>query len=561
MIQDKEELRRRLRRIDSRGYKSYKDIEGRYQFEDFELIIDHVQGDPFAAPSRLRACFPNTFPDWAYANRSREIALRDFLTRQFDRNISRLAKGNRGSGKSGTLQILRPGQEILERTAIVLYGDKVEVRFLAGLPAFGRRIAGMQAEELLLVEAPAIVRQSLAFGVLNETRLREHLLTNEDADALRQKLSGLGLIAFIADGALLPRASGVDPRPLKEGILFQSPPALKVEVELPNRKLSGMGIPEGITLVVGGGYHGKSTLLRAIELGVYNHIPGDGREFVVTLPNAAKARAEDGRYVEKTDISPFINNLPQGKDTKRFSTSNASGSTSQAANVIEALEAGAGALLIDEDTSATNFMIRDYRMQQLVPKEREPITPFIDKARQLYQDMGVSSIVVVGGSGLYFDIADRVICMIDYQPHDLTEEAKAISRRYREARLSEGGESFGPIAARHPVGQSMDARKGRMEKVKAHALRSIQFGYEEIDMSAVEQVVEDGQLRAIGDALLYARQYLDGQSLAEALEEVMVDIEANSLDVLSRQKSGHYSAFRKLELAAALNRLRGMQVK
>ncbi|MCB0592573.1 MAG: ABC-ATPase domain-containing protein [Phaeodactylibacter sp.] len=561
MIQDKEELRRRLRRIDGRGYKSYKDIEGRYQFEDFELIIDHVQGDPFAAPSRLRACFPNTFPDWAYANRSREIALRDFLTRQFDRNISRLAKGNRGSGKSGTLQILRPGQEILERTAIVLYGDKVEVRFLAGLPAFGRRIAGMQAEELLLVEAPAIVRQSLAFGVLNETRLREHLLTNEDADALRQKLSGLGLIAFIADGALLPRASGVDPRPLNEGILFQSPPALKVEVELPNRKLSGMGIPEGITLVVGGGYHGKSTLLRAIELGVYNHIPGDGREFVVTLPNAAKARAEDGRYVEKTDISPFINNLPQGKDTKRFSTSNASGSTSQAANVIEALEAGAGALLIDEDTSATNFMIRDYRMQQLVPKEREPITPFIDKARQLYQDMGVSSIVVVGGSGLYFDIADRVICMIDYQPHDLTEEAKAISRRYREERLSEGGESFGPIAARHPVGQSMDARKGRMEKVKAHALRSIQFGYEEIDMSAVEQVVEDGQLRAIGDALLYARQYLDGQSLAEALEEVMVDIEANSLDVLSRQKSGHYSAFRKLELAAALNRLRGMQVK
>ena len=561
MIQDKEELRRRLRRIDGRGYKSYKDIEGRYQFEDFELIIDHVQGDPFAAPSRLRACFPNTFPDWAYANRSREIALRDFLTRQFDRNISRLAKGNRGSGKSGTLQILRPGQEILERTAIVLYGDKVEVRFLAGLPAFGRRIAGMQAEELLLVETPAIVRQSLAFGVLNETRLREHLLTNEDADALRQKLSGLGLIAFIADGALLPRASGVDPRPLNEGILFQSPPALKVEVELPNRKLSGMGIPEGITLVVGGGYHGKSTLLRAIELGVYNHIPGDGREFVVTLPNAAKARAEDGRYVEKTDISPFINNLPQGKDTKRFSTGNASGSTSQAANVIEALEAGAGALLIDEDTSATNFMIRDYRMQQLVPKEREPITPFIDKARQLYQDMGVSSIVVVGGSGLYFDIADRVICMIDYQPHDLTEEAKAISRRYREARLSEGGESFGPIAARHPVGQSMDARKGRMEKVKAHALRSIQFGYEEIDMSAVEQVVEDGQLRAIGDALLYARQYLDGQSLAEALEEVMADIEANSLDVLSRQKSGHYSAFRKLELAAALNRLRGMQVK
>ena len=101
-----------------------------------------------------------------------------------------------------------------------------------------------------------------------------------------------------------------------------------------------MGIRKGITLIVGGGYHGKSTLLKALEAGVYNHIAGDGREFVITDDTAFKLRAEDGRSITGVDISPFIKNLPNKKDTVHFSTEDASGSTSQAANLMEALESG-----------------------------------------------------------------------------------------------------------------------------------------------------------------------------------------------------------------------------
>jgi len=560
-MKTREELRSLLRRIDGKGYNAYKELQGAYHFDDFELYADHVQGDPFASPSRLRIRLDNRFPEWACQGRSRQVALRDFLARQFAGAIRRLAKGQRGSGKSGAVFIDQPGQEILERTAVVLEGKQIEVRFQVGLPAFGRRIAGQQAAAILLEELPAIIGHSLFPEVLDEEKLREHLLTNEDADALRGQLEALGLVAFVANGALLPRASGVDPRPLAGGLPFRSPPSMEVEVQLPNRRLAGMGIPKGITLITGGGYHGKSTLLRAIELGIYNHLPGDGREFVASNPQAVKIRAEDGRFVEKVNITPFINNLPQAADTARFSTPNASGSTSQAANVMEALEAGAQALLIDEDTSATNFMIRDHRMQQLVPKDKEPITPFVDKARQLYEELGVSSIIVVGGSGLYFDIADKVLCMLEYEPQDLTGRAHEIARLYPQDREGEGGAGFGKLSQRTPIARSIDAQKGAREKVRAFATRSLQFGTEEIDLSAVEQLVDNSQLNAIGDALLYARKYMGGRPLPEVLDRVMADISSGSLDVLSRRKESHYAAFRKLELAAALNRLRSLRVE
>ncbi|UCC91601.1 MAG: ABC-ATPase domain-containing protein, partial [Candidatus Aenigmatarchaeota archaeon] len=415
-IRKAEDLKNILRRIDGRGYKAYRDIEGIYSFENFTLFVDHVQGDPFATPSRIRVRVPQEvagFPKDTFKSKSREIALRDFLTRRFSEAARKFCRGNRGTGNSGTISIDRPGQEILERTSAFVEEFHLEARFVMGLPAFGRRIASRHAEAMFFEELPKIVENSLFFESLDSKSLYQHIETNEDTDFLRDQLDKKNLIAFVADKSVLPRASGIDPRPLTEGkvVPFESPKSLKVRIKLPNKgEITGMGIRKGITLIVGGGYHGKSTLLKALELGVYNHIPGDGREFVVTNPYAVKIRAEDGRRIEKADISPFITNLPFSQETKEFSTDNASGSTSQAANIIESLEAGAQALLIDEDTSATNFMIRDHRMQELVSKDKEPITPFIDKARQLHKDFGVSTILVIGGSGDYFDVADHVIC-------------------------------------------------------------------------------------------------------------------------------------------------------
>ena len=562
-------LREILRRIDGRGYKAYQDLgRQRFQFPGFELVVDHIQGDPFAAPSRFHVRVPQgvaTFPPQTFSNRSREVALRDFLVRAFAREARHVSE-RRGSGKSGQLFIDTPGQEILERSACQVNKDYVELRFFAGLPAAGRRILGGEAEEMLVQALPVIVEDVLYFRNLDQKALWEHVEASEDTDTLRASLETLGLVAFIADDSVLPRRSGVDDRPLVRAVPFRSPEHLRVTMEAPNRgAVTGMGIPQGVTLIVGGGFHGKSTLLRALELGVYNHIPGDGRELVVADPTALKVRAEDGRSVVGVDISPFIDRLPGGVDTRWFTTENASGSTSQAANIAEALEAGSRLLLVDEDTSATNFMIRDRRMQALVEKRHEPITPFVDQVRRLYQDHGVSTVLVMGGSGDYFDVADTVIAMVEYVPKEVAEEARAIAQKYPTDRVSEGKDHFGPIPKRIPLSESLDPRKGRREvNLKARGTRTLLFGRDEIDLTHVEQVVEDGQVKAIGYAMAYARQrYMDGGTpLREILGQVQRDVQQAGLDGISHiPYPPDLVGFRSQELAAAVNRLRTLRVK
>ncbi|MEO1070616.1 MAG: ABC-ATPase domain-containing protein, partial [Cyanobacteria bacterium J06638_6] len=409
----KEILYDQLYRLDGKGYGAYKTLKGEYDYGDFVLHIDHVQGDPFAAPSRVRVVVPQAiagFPPALWDLPCRAIALADYLTRGFYR-VAQGQERRSGSGKSGQIAIVRPSQAVLDRSAARVTPEAVELRFTVGLPAFGRRIAGRQAADLLCHAVPELVAKTLFYTALDAAKIQCHINTVEDGEALRTQLADHKLVAFVADGAMLPRRSGVDDRPLEvHPIPFRSPDSLRVTLTCPHAgAVTGMGIPQGITLIVGGGYHGKSTLLRAIEAAVYNHIPADGRHQVVTASAAVKVRAEDGRSIAGVDISPFIGSLPQGQSTLSFSTPNASGSTSQAANIIEAIEAGATALLVDEDTSATNFMIRDRRMQALIAKDKEPITPFIDQIRQLYDDYGVSTILVMGGSGDYFDVADTVI--------------------------------------------------------------------------------------------------------------------------------------------------------
>jgi predicted ABC-class ATPase len=562
------QLYQRLHSLDGQSYKAYKSLRGAYDFEQFTLHLDHIQGDPFAAPSQVRVWLPQStaqFPAQLYATPSRAVALADFINRQLYRGAQDYSD-RLGSGKSGLISVTRPSQAVLPRSTVQVSTEGVELRFTVGLPAFGRRIAGRQAATLLCENVPDLVQAAACYPSLDAAAIQHQVTVVEDADWLRSRLGQLNLVAFVAAGAILPRRSGVDERPLTgaEAVPFQVPESLQVTVDLPNRGImTGMGIPPGITLMVGGGYHGKSTLLKAIEAGIYNHIPGDGREYVVTDPAAVKVRAEDGRSVTAVDISPFINHLPQGKSTQAFSTPNASGSTSQAANIMEALEVGAQVLLVDEDTSATNFMIRDRRMQTLIAKAREPITPFVDKVRQLYTDHGVSTLLVMGGSGDYFDMADTVIALDSYVPRDVTKEAKAIARQYRTDRAAEGGNQFGPLTPRALRPQGIDPSRGKRDvKLKVRATDEIQFGQEDIDLSAVEQLVESGQVRAIAAAMVYAqRYYLDGQTpLTLVLERVLEDVERHGFDCLDDRKSGDLVAFRGLELAAALNRLRTLQV-
>ena len=566
-----ERLRQILLRIDGRGYKAYKDLAGRYDYSGFVLFIDHVQGDPFAAPTRARVRVPQRvagFPPSLFATRPRAIALADYLARAVDRAIRRHVRGNRGTGKSGLMGIDAGGQEVLERTAVRVTPEYVEAVLVMGLPAAGRTVLGRQALEMLTGELPQVVAAGLFYRNLDRAAAERHVAVVEDQESLREQLPEHNLVAFLADGSLLPRESGVSERPLTQGrvVPLKSPETLRVTLLTPNRgAVTGLGIPEGVTLIVGGGYHGKSTLLRALERCVYPHIPGDGREYVVTIPSAVKIRAEDGRRVERVNISPFINNLPFGTSTTDFCTDDASGSTSQAANIMEALEVGAKLLLVDEDTSATNFMIRDARMQALVAKEKEPITPFLDKVRQLYTDLGVSTVLVMGGSGDYFDAANTVILMDEYRPRDVTAEAKRIASTYVSQRKEEGGAHFGQWSPRRPRPESFDPRRGRKAvKIDAHGVDTIVFGRTTIDLHHVEQLVDPSQTRAIGDALLYlAERYLDGQrTLAEVVAAVERDLDRHGLQVLAPFSRGvpDYARPRRFEIAAALNRLRTLRV-
>ncbi|MEA1964792.1 MAG: ABC-ATPase domain-containing protein [Candidatus Aerophobetes bacterium] len=560
-----EDLKSILKRIDGRGYKAYRDIKGQYKFENFELYIDHVQADPYASPSKVRARVRQKtagFPLSLFKNRIRKIALEDYFARTFYQNIKQISKGHRDSGKSGSINILPCSQQILERTSISVNEDIVEARFTMGLPAKGRRILSKEASEMFFEEIPPIIGSSLFYKNLKSGELKNHIEVAEDAEYIRKHLKEKNLIAFVASGSCLPRASGVDERPLRKekAILFKSPSSLEVSFHPPHKKeIRGMGIPQGITLIVGGGYHGKSTLLNALAVGCYNHIPKDGREFVVSSPDTVKIRAEDGRFIKNTDISPFIHNLPSGEDTRFFSTLNASGSTSQASNIIEALEIGAKVLLIDEDTSATNFMVRDRRMQELVNKEKEPITPLIDKIRLLYKELKVSAILVMGGSGDYFDVADTVILMDTYQPVDASEKAKSISNSYKLHRSFEGGSKFGVIKDRMPLPESFRPYRGRGDKVKikSRGINGIDFGYEKIDLSSVEQLVEEGQTRSIGDLIYYAgKEIFDGKiTLKKALKLIEERLKENLLDSIFSFLSGEYAIPRKYEIAAAINRL------
>ncbi|KYO64809.1 hypothetical protein ATZ99_18670 [Thermovenabulum gondwanense] len=537
-MKNKMELYETLNRINNKGYKAYKDIEGVYDFGQFTLFIDHVQSDPFAPPSRVRvrvSMKESGFEGKLFSTKERKIAFEDYISRKIYGEILKLPK-LKGTGNSGVIFIDCGGQEILERTSVKIDNDFVEARISIGLPAFGRKINSKSAERIFFEFLPILVKRALTYENYDKKEAEKWVKLYEDQEYIRKILLDIGLIAFIKDGSILPRESGISDKPLKKGkvIPFISPESLRVEIELPNNgKITGMGIKKGVTLIVGGGYHGKTTLLKALERGVYNHIPGDGREFVITVKDAVKIRAEDGRRVEKVDISPFIANLPDGQDTKRFSTENASGSTSQAANIMEAVEIGTSLLLLDEDTCATNFMIRDARMQKLVAKEKEPITPFIDRVRQIYEEMGISTILVMGGSGDYFDVADCVIKMQDYRPYDVTEEARKIAFQLKTDRRVERAE--GPITVTPRVIMKEGLELRGKEKIKSRDVDTLQYGGEFIELDYVEQLVDRSQTSAVGEIIRYAvKKYVDGKrTLKEIVEMVFEDIEKYGLDIIS----------------------------
>ena len=553
-----------LKKIHNKGYTSYKQLKGTYQFDVYSLTFDHIQGDPFASPTRISIRIPIVkagFHRELWNSPARKIALEDFLRRSIACTINIHVKGHRGSGKSGQVKIEQGGQQILLRNAVLLTPEFLEARLTVGLPASGRTVLGNEAIEIFCNELPLVVEKSLFFNNHDTTTIHHHIATVEDQEALRLWLKEQKLVAFIADDAILPRRSGIEDLPLKEDVVpFHSPDTLAFTPSLPNAgKIRGMGIPQGVTLIVGGGFHGKSTLLHALERGIYNHVPGDGREKVATDSTAVKIRAEDGRSISNVNISPFINCLPFGRETDHFTTENASGSTSQAANIIEAIECGANSLLIDEDTSATNFMIRDKRMQQLVKQDKEPITPYLYRIRELHEKLNISTVIVIGGSGDYFDVADTVIMMDNYTPKDVTNEAKQLKLPVRNDRSIKDLPPLTKTSSRKPTKNSLDPGKGRQDiKIDAKDRNTLAYGLHTIDLSKVEQLIDIGQTRTIGWIMNYYVEHFcsENKNLVEGLEACFSTLTKTGLDGFIPYKVGNLALPRLFEVAAAINRIR-----
>ena len=553
-----DDLASRLRGLERRGYPAYKSIRGAWEGDGFTLFVDHVQGDPFATPSSLRIRIPHERhgipPEW-FSTPVRRVALADLLLDVFAEETAELSAG--GSGGSGRVKVDAGGAEILARTGCLIFDAYLELRFRVGLPARGRSILGHAAARLLTEDLPTAAR-AVAWDALDPGEVKAQVELVEDHRHLQGQLAERGLVAFVRDGAVLPRASGVSSSPLEGAVPFRSPERLRVRLPtLHHGEVEGMGVPEGVTLLVGGGFHGKTTLLEALQLGVYPHVPGDGREWVVTRPDAVKVRSEDGRSVMGVDLRPFIRDLPRGRDTARFSTPDASGSTSLAAAILEAVDLGARALLLDEDTCATNLLVRDARMQALVA--HEPIVPLIDRARELHEAHGVSTVLALGGSGDYLDVATTVIRMEAYVPEEVTEEARAVAERVPTRRRPEPALPPMSFATRRPEARSFDARVGKRKRVKSRGVRELTLGHEVVELSAVEQLVDDSQVRAIGAMLERAEGIADGTLTVRALvDALMARVEDATL--LAVRDAPELAMPRRFEVGAAIDRLRGLKL-
>ena len=565
---NKIDLKNKLESIHRKSYPAYKSLRGSYTFGDFVLSIDHVQGDPFAAPSSLHVELPLKkagFPEKYLEKRHTKTALEDLILRSFSKALDQYSFKAKGSGKSGLISTSRPGAEVMRRTAVEVNNIALIVRFEVGFPANGRTINAQELEKILLEFLPQIVKTCLFYQSWEKVKIQACYELAENQQRIREVLEERKLVAFCANGSILPRKSGVSSQPLKDAIEFQSPESMEISIDLPfGNSIRGMGIPEGVTLIIGGGYHGKSTLLQALEQGVYNHVKGDGREYVITRADALKLRAEDGRAVSHLDLSLFIHDLPNGKDTHCFSTEDASGSTSQAAGVLEGIEAETSCFLIDEDTSATNFLVRDAFMQRVVSGDQEPITPFIARVRDLYEKVGISTILVAGSSGAFFHVADTIIQMDAYRPKDVKMSVEALLPEYPPADLCSNAEPFTlPTEKRMFVMERKIKRHGRgerEERIKTKVMGTDGFSIEHniVDLRCVEQLIDTEQTAALAAIL---KHIVKKGSICMEMQELVAEI-----NTLLKKKgmaafvegalSCGYAYPRKEEIYLMLNRFR-----
>jgi predicted ABC-class ATPase len=560
-----ERLRDKLLTLDGKPYAAYKGLEGAYRFERFVLFIDEVPVDPIGTPVPVRVRMDQAeaqVPRELWSTPARQAALEDFIGRRWHDAARRVG---RARGGRGGIFIDPGGQAILPRTNCALTEDSVEIRAHVVLPAEGRKASGRLSQPLWFEDLGQIADAALVFAPHASEAVRQ-VHVAEDYAVLRGLLAERGLVAFIADGAVLPRDPDGDRPALAHLVTFQAPPELSVTLEVPHRgSLSGLGIPRGVTVILGPAFSGRSTLLRAIASAVYPHVQGDGREYCTTVPDAVWILADGSRRIEGVNLTPFISVLPGGEDPARYHSPAAPPLIAQVASIAEALEAGTSLLLFDEDSTAPRLLARDPLWRYLRPEGKESVTPLADLVRPLYAESGVSTIIAGGTGSSLPAVADTVISMEAFRPSVVTAVARELSAQWPGVRVAEV-RGFGGTHHRVPLGDSVAFLKGRRLKPEAVGTVSLSLGRDTVDLRALPQLADPAQIRALGAALILAaeRGYLDGtRAIREILSLVEADMAAGGLDVLSPRDYpvGDYAQPRRQEIAAVLSRLRTLRVK
>lgn len=560
-------LYQKIRTLNGKNYGLYKSLADKpWDFGDFTLEFLHVQGDPYAPASRVvikaNLSMLGYAGEWS-GSFERRLALSDFLHRK----LSRLVK-ERYPDKDAAVIFDVAGPEMLVRNSLWIDNGELRACLQVKLPGEGRKIQAELAAEILTMVLPDLVSAGLYYDKSDEGALQEHYRVLAERREILSQLDACGLCAFVPDGAVLPRASGLSEMPLEKAIPFVAPEEMAVTLNVCGREIRGMGIPKGISVITGGAFHGKSTLLQALTRSVYPHIPGDGREGIVIDETALRIGVEDGRSVRCTDLSMFVRDLPGGVSTKNFNTLSASGSTSEAANLLEAMEAGSQTFLIDEDSSAVNFLIRDVRVRKLLGDDREPLIPLTDRIKELAA-AGFSFILVAGACGDYLDLADNIIVMANYKAEcaKLTPAPSTSSWRGEAPTGStEPAEVTQPRAFAtymQPLQKSVRPTSAveRQVKVKLAGDTLLQIGFLVSDTSRLNTLVDKQQRFGAGFILLNLLQNAASnndaaQSVAGVAQKLCENIKNVGFRNLPQGMSREMSLPRPVDIACVAFRLR-----
>ena len=559
-------LYQKIRTLNGKNYGLYKSLADKpWDFGDFALEFLHVQGDPYAPASRV--VIKANLSMLGYAGEwggefERRLALSDFLYRK----LSRLVK-EKYPEKDAAIVFDTAGPEMLVRNSLWIDNGELRACLQVRLPGEGRKIQAEVAAEILTMVLPDLVSAGLYYNKSDESALQDYYRVLAERKAILAELETRGLCAFVPDGAVLPRASGLSEMPLEGAVPFTAPEQMAVTLNVCGREIRGMGIPKGITVITGGAFHGKSTLLQALTRAVYPHIPGDGREGIVIDESALRVGVEDGRSVRGTDLSQFVRDLPGGVSTKNFNTLSASGSTSEAANLLEAMEAGSRAFLIDEDSSAVNFLIRDVRVRKLLGDDREPLIPLTDRIREI-SAQGYSFILVAGACGDYLDLADNIVIMANYKAECAKNVSGVIASEAKQS--TPAASSARPfVGYMQPLQKSVRPTSAveRQVKVKLSGDTLLQIGFLVSDTSRLNTLVDKQQRLGAGFVLLNLLQNAAsnsessdasnaGDSVAVTIQKLYEKIQNVGFRNLPQGMSREMSLPRVVDIACVAFRLR-----